>query len=123
MSDSPLSSTIPGYVHEIESLRKEIQNINGEKHVLTKDFNEALKLLSELTKEKDETTKELTEKNVELEREIQELKSSYNGLGETEPEEFKRLWREKLAEEITYLRGIVENFSKGGQGYAGKTEN
>ena len=103
MSDSTLSSTIPGYVHEIESLRQEILELIAEKQLLLKDHDAYQTII-----------KKLKEDNQQLADTLEKIKSHTGDYEETEPEEFKRLWREKLAEEITYLRGIVENFSKGG---------
>ena len=108
MSDSYLPQAIPGYVHEIESLRKEILEFIADKKLLTKDFNEALKLLSGLTKEKDETAKELTEKNVELEKEIQDLKSHSTGLNEDVPECLPKHMFDRGEDEVSYLRGLID---------------
>ena len=111
MPDSPLSSTIPGYVHEIESLRKEIQALNDEVNSFKKLFNESQEVI-ESSLEKNE---KLNKENKELKSKVKEIISHSLISKETSNTTISGIVRGREAEEITYLRGIVENFSKGGE--------
>ena len=81
---------ISKYVNQIRDLQEEIQSLNSENNSLKEVFSQSEELI-----------KIISEKNDKLNKAIVLLKSSSDSL--------------RLNDEISYLRGIVENFSKMGQ--------
>ena len=97
MSDNSLPQNIPGYVEEIFSLRKGIKVISSARDTANQEHRESLKI-----------TKELTEKNIELEKEIQDLKSHSTGLNEDVPERLPKHMFDRVEDEVSYLRGLID---------------
>lgn len=96
----------PQTLQDLSKYVNEIQELKGK-------LDEALGSVSILRKEKEN----LIDLGVSASRQIENLQVTNSNLSEGS---VISVLESKFESEIAYLRGIVENFSKGGRGHAGK---
>lgn len=102
MANSQPLQDLTKLINEIENLKGLVDSIKAEKQTFKKALDESF-----------EITKALTEKNVELEGQIHTLNSEK--FSARDANQFDEMWHERSLNEIKWLKGIVDNFSKGGQ--------